>query len=77
MIKINFKKKSKLDDEFASEVVEILEEKLDGMNVKLPSNMLDEKDKQIRFRSDLRKELIYEISDFISCNKGTISRKVA
>lgn len=79
MLKINFthKKKRRTDDEFASEVVEILEEKLDEMKIKLPLKMLDKENEQIKFRKDLRKELVYEISDFISCNKRSISKIVA
>lgn len=62
-IKRNVKK------ELASEIVEILEEKLDEMKIGLPKNMLDKSDEQVRFREDLRKELEYEIADFISINK--------
>ncbi len=79
MLKINFthKKKQKTDDEFASEVVEILEEKLDDMKINLPLKILEKDNHQVKFRKDLRKELVYEISDFISCNKKRISQKVA
>lgn len=79
MLKINFthKRKQKTDDEFASEVVEILEEKLEDMKIKLPLKVLEKDNHQVKFREDLRKELVYEISDFISCNKKRISQKVA
>lgn len=53
--------------ELASEIVEILEEKLDEMKIKLPENATGTNN--IEFRSDLRKELVDEIEDFISINK--------
>lgn len=78
MLKFNFKNKKKVNNEFASEIIEILEEKLDEMNIKIPKDILDLEDEQIRFRSDLRKELVYEIADFISINKRAfLSRKAA
>lgn len=79
MLKINFKRKRKqqIDNEFASEVVEILEEKLDDMNIKPPLKMLDKENEQVKFRKDLRQELVYEISDFISHNKKNLIKKVA
>ena len=58
MLKINFtkRKKQRNEEQFASEVVEILEEKLDEMNFKLPKKVLDRKDGQIKFCKDLREE---------------------
>lgn len=77
MIQFNFRKKLSKEDDFASEVLEIIEEKLDEMKVEVPEKMLEEKDEQIRFREDLRKELIYEIADFIATNKKVLTKKVA
>ena len=77
MLKVNFRKKSEVNDNFASEVVEIIEEKLDEKKIHLPLKVLDKNDSQLKFRKDLRNELIYEISDFISSNKKKLNKKVA
>ena len=77
-MKINFKKrrKRKSEDEFASEIVEIIEEKMDDvMKLNLPVEIVEVKDEQIKFREDLRKDLVYEISDFLYSNMER--RKVA
>ena len=77
-MKINFKKrrKRKSEDEFASEIVEIIEEKMDDvMKLNLPVEIVEVKDEQIKFREDLRKDLVYEISDFLYSNME--KRKVA
>lgn len=76
MIRINLKRKI-CKEEFASEVLEILEEKLEEMKIKVPSNMLDANHEQTRFREDLRKELVCEIADFIAINKKILAKKVA
>ena len=73
MIQVVFKNKKKIKKELASEIVEILEEKLDEMNIKVPDNVRDCKEEQVKFREDLRKELVYEIADFISINKRVFS----
>lgn len=74
MLKINFKRKRKKknDSQFALEIVEILEEKIENMNIKLPQNLLDRSEEQVRFRKDIRNELVYEISDLISINKRNL-----
>lgn len=77
MIRINFRKKISKEDDLASEVVEILEEKMDERKIKIPESMLDSSDEQLRFREDLRKELVYEISDFLSMNRRLLVKKVA
>lgn len=77
MIRINFKRKICKEEEFASEVLEILEEKLEEMKIKVPSNMLDANHEQTRFREDLRKQLVCEIADFIAINKKVLAKKVA
>ena len=56
MIQVVFKNKKKIKKELASEIVEILEEKLDEMNIKVPDNVRDCKEEQVKFREDLRKE---------------------
>lgn len=77
MIQVVFKNKKKIKKELASEIVEILEEKLDEMNIKVPDNVRDISEEQVKFREDLRKELVYEIADFISMNKKAISNELA
>lgn len=77
---INFKskrrKKKKIGNDLASEIVEIIEEKMDNvMKLNLPVEIVEVKDEQIKFREDLRKDLVYEISDFLYSNKER--RKVA
>lgn len=74
-MRINFKKrikrkKRKSEDNFASEIVEIIEEKMDdAMKLDLPLEILEVKDEQLKFREDLRKDLVYEISDFLHSNQ--------
>lgn len=74
-MRINFKKrikrkKRKSEDDFASEIVEIIEEKMDdAMKLDLPLEILEVKDEQLKFREDLRKDLVYEISDFLHSNE--------
>lgn len=74
-MRINFKKrikrrKRKSEDDFASEIVEIIEEKMDDvMKLDLPLEIVEVKDEQIKFREDLRKDLVYEISDFLHSNQ--------
>ena len=71
-MRINLKKrrKRKSEDEFASEIVEIIEEKMDdAMKLDLPLEILEVKDEQLKFREDLRKDLVYEISDFLHSNQ--------
>ena len=77
---INFKskrrKKKKIGNDLASEIVEIIEEKMeDAIKLDLPVEIVEVKDEQIKFREDLRKDLVYEISDFLYSNME--KRKVA
>lgn len=67
-----FKSKRKLRKELASEIVEILEEKLDEMEIEVPKNVLEMKDEQVKFKENFRKELVCEIADFISINKKAL-----
>ena len=69
--------KRNVEKELASEIVEILEEKLDEKKVNLPQDMLEQNNDQVRFRKDLRKELVYEIEDFISINRIAFFNKKA
>ena len=77
MILFNFKKNLKREEEFASQVVEILEEKLEEMYVNVPTEILDVNETSVKLRADLRQELVYEIVDFISANKKVLVIKVA
>lgn len=77
MIRFNFRKKLIKEDEFASQIVEILEEKLDDMKIKVPRKIQDENNEQVKLKEELRKELIYEITDFIMANKKVLLSKVA
>ena len=60
-----------VDKDFASEIVEIFEEKLDELNVTLPGITMNEQDE------DARNELIYEIEEFIYSNKNKLISKIA
>lgn len=71
-----FKRKCK-DKEFASEIVEIFEEKLSDFNVTLPGITEQEEDNNLRIRSKVKNDLICEIEDFISANKSKLLKKVA
>ena len=78
MIRFNFKKsKGKVRKELASEIVEILEEKLDEIKIEVPKNVLEMKDEQVKFKEDFRKELVCEIADFISINTRVFSKRKA
>lgn len=71
-----FKNKCK-DKEFASEIVEIFEEKLSDFNVTLPGITEQEEDNNLKIRSKVKNDLICEIEDFISANKSKLLTKVA
>lgn len=71
-----FKNKCK-DKEFASEIVEIFEEKLSDFNVTLPGITEQEEDNNLKIRSKVKNDLICEIEDFISANKSKLLKKVA
>ena len=67
------KRKKKVRKELASEIVEILEEKLDEIKIEVPKDVLEMKDDQVKFKGNFRKELVCEIADFISINKRVFS----
>ena len=56
--KNNIFHKRNIEREFASEIVEIFEEKLEELDITLPN-----------IKANVRKELISEIEDFIYINK--------
>lgn len=70
-------KKNCKDKEFASEIVEIFEEKLSDFNVTLPGVTENEEGNNLRIRSKVKNDLICEIEDFISANKSKLLKKVA
>lgn len=76
MIRFNFRRKPKKEDEFASQVVEIIEEKLEDMNIKIPNKIIDANNKEVKLKEELRKELTYEIADFIVANRKVLLRGV-
>lgn len=61
--KVNKFHKRNLEREFASQIFEILEEKLDELNVNLPR--------------EIKNELVSEIEEFIGINKRILSKKIA
>lgn len=64
--KNNIFHKRNIEREFASEIVEIFEEKLEELDISLPN-----------IKANIRKELISEIEDFIYINKRVLSKKIA
>lgn len=64
--KNNIFHKRNIEREFASEIVEIFEEKLEELDISLPN-----------IKSNIRKELISEIENFIYINKRVLSKKIA
>lgn len=68
------KENTTIEYDFASEIVEIIEEKLDVLDVSLPGITECEEDEERRIKSGLRRELISEIEDFIEGNKRTLIR---
>lgn len=64
--KNNIFHKRNIEREFASEIVEIFEEKLEELDISLPN-----------IKANIRKELISEIEDFICINKRVLSKKIA
>ena len=64
--KNNIFHKRNIEREFASEIVEIFEEKLEELDITLPN-----------IKAQVRKELISEIEDFIYINKRVLSKKIA
>lgn len=70
-------KKRCIDKEFASEIVEIFEEKLSDLNVALPGITEKEDENNTKIKSKVKKELICEIEEFVSANKSKLLKKVA
>ena len=66
-----------IERQFASEIVEIFEEKLDELNVTLPGIAKNKDEKSARIKSKTRNELISDIEDFIYMNKRALNKKVA
>lgn len=75
--KNNILSNTSIEREFASEIVEIFEEKLEELNVTLPGIICDNEDRDARIKSKVKKELISEIEDFIYANKKTLFNKIA
>lgn len=73
--KINIFHKGNIERQFASEIVEIFEEKLEELNITLPGIVKNDEDKRIK--SKVRNELISEIEDFVYSNKNTLAKKIA
>ena len=61
-----------IEREFAIEIVEIFEEKLEELNVTLPGITKNSDDEERRIKTTVRNELIAEIEDFIYSNKKTL-----
>lgn len=75
--KNNILSNTSIEREFASEIVEIFEEKLEELNVTLPGLICDSEDRDARIKSKVKKKLISEIEDFIYANKKTLFNKIA
>ena len=75
--KNNILSNTSIEREFASEIVEIFEEKLEELNVTLPGLICDNEDREARIKSKVKKELISEIEDFIYANKKMLFNKIA
>lgn len=75
--KFNIFRKKYIEREFASEIVEIFEEKLEKLNVTLPGIIKNDEDKDKRIKSRVKNELIAEIEDFIYANKNVLTKKTA
>ena len=70
--KFEFKRKY-IDKEFASEIVEIFEDKLINLNMALLGS--SEYDNCLKLKSKVKNELICEIEDFIASNKRKLLKK--
>lgn len=75
--KFNIFRKKGIEREFASEIVEIFEEKLENLNVTLPGLIKNDEDKDKRIKSRVKNELIAEIEDFLYANKNVLTKKTA
>lgn len=76
-IKQRHRKLKNAENELASEIVEIFEEKLDELNISLPGVDVNQYDKNARIKTKLKKELIYEIEMLIYLNKDNLIKNVA
>lgn len=63
------KKISKTDREFAREIIDIFEEKLEELNITLPDKFKENKKSEARIFGNNYYDLEDEISEFISLNK--------
>lgn len=63
------KKISKTDREFAREIIDIFEEKLEELNITLPDKFKEGKKSEARIFGNNYYDLEDEISEFISLNK--------
>ena len=61
-----------IERQYAKEIVEIFEEKLDELNVSLPGVTKNSEDEERRIKTDLRNELVSEIDDFLCLNQKNI-----
>lgn len=67
--KIDMFHKRNVEREFASEIVEIFEEKLEELKINLPEIV---KNKNRRMKDKIRNELVYEIKNFVCMNKNVL-----
>lgn len=58
-----------IERQYAMEIVEIFEEKLDELNVSLPGVTKNSEDEERRIKTDLKNELVSEIEDFLCLNQ--------
>ena len=58
-----------IERQYAKEIVEIFEEKLDELNVSLPGVTKNSEDEERRIKTDLRNELVSEIDDYLCLNQ--------
>ena len=65
-------KKRNIYRNFASGILEILEEKLEELNISLPDNQREGKQDEARIYGENYYDLLDEISDFIRLNKRCI-----
>ena len=75
-IKQKHHKLKKAENELATEIVEIFEEKLEELNISLPGVQVNKYDKNARIKTKLKKELIYEIEMLIYLNKNNLIKNV-
>ena len=64
-----------IERQYAMEIVEIFEEKLDELNVSLPGVTKNSEDEERRIKTDLKNELVSEIEDFLCLNQKVYVNK--